>query len=236
MFSREFVLLWKRSLMKNKAEFICSQIGGRQNIIETLLGQISVMSQLEVVNTVAANLISNLISLASVELIFNFHNTSIYYSPRSNGLFCTFERRSERVSIKWPVLPLRADRGDGNPLWSTWRDNLPNLVAASLSFCVFLFKKKIRTTFTAWNSFGIFHDQVELIPFKRTIAQMDRFQKPKIKKKPFKLSNIFKDFSCLPSHPGFHPILAHFPNRGSEGDVSYFTPNRGWHLRWGRDS
>ena len=76
MFSREFVLL-KRSLMKNKAEFICSQIGGRQNIIETLLGQISVMSQLEVVNTVAANLISNLISLASVQLIFNFHNTSI---------------------------------------------------------------------------------------------------------------------------------------------------------------
>ena len=76
MFSREFVHL-KRPLMKNKAEFICSQIGGRQNIIETLLGQISVMSQLEVVNTVAANLISNLISLAPVELIFNFHNTSI---------------------------------------------------------------------------------------------------------------------------------------------------------------
>ena len=76
MFSREFVIL-KRPLMKNKPEFICSQIGGRQNIIETLLGQISVMSQLEVVNTVAANLISNLISLAIAKLIFAFQNTSI---------------------------------------------------------------------------------------------------------------------------------------------------------------
>ena len=52
-----------------KAKFCGLQIA-RQNIIESKLCQISVMSQLNSVNTVGANLISNLISLAFAKLIF----------------------------------------------------------------------------------------------------------------------------------------------------------------------
>ena len=156
MFSREFVLL-QRPLMKNKAEFICSQIGGRQNIIETLLGQISVMSQLEVVNTVAANLISNLISLASVELIFNFHNTSIQFSPRSNG--------SAPLSEDWSVSQLSdlcfTDQTEVTELPFDPLDGIifqtekPQLI---FRLCFLYLKSEFRIPPVAWNRFLIFHN------------------------------------------------------------------------------
>ena len=157
MFSREFVLL-QRLLMKNKAEFICSQIGGRQNIIETLLGQISVMSQLEVVNTVAANLISNLISLASVELIFNFHNTSIQFSPRSNGSAPLSEdwSVSQLSDLCFPFERTQVTEIPFDPLDGIiFQTEKPQLI---FRLCFLYLKSEFRIPPVAWNRFLIFHN------------------------------------------------------------------------------